>query len=173
MTSQTVTIRWRRTVRGAAIGTLAAGLMVGFGSPAALADPETTTPVAPSPTAQADTPPTTAGDVLAIIAADYDLGAGGGQVSNLIRDVMTLRAQGFYPSNSNKQALEKALDYRPNQGPLVEALQETLAYQRKVQSQMSGQSSTQPGLGIGINQGEWAPGNPMIQDDPIFPMPGR
>jgi hypothetical protein len=143
---------WRRAVTGAAIGAQAAGLMVGFGSPAALADPETTTsPVAPSPTAAADTPPTmTADDVLAIIDSDYDTGAGGGQLSNLIHQVLRLRAQGFYPSNANKQAIQKALDYRPNQGPLVEALQETLAYQRHVQAQAQAQPSNP--FTIGINQ---------------------
>jgi len=39
--------------------------------------------------------------VLAIIESEYDTGAGGGQVSNLIHEVMKLRAMGFYPSPAN------------------------------------------------------------------------
>ena len=37
----------------------------------------------------------TADEALAIIAKEYDMGAGGGQLSNLIHEVLTLRAQGF------------------------------------------------------------------------------
>ena len=81
----------------------------------------------------------TADQALAIIDSDYDLGAGGGQLSNLIHEVLVLRAQGFKPSNANKLAIEEALEHRPNQTPLVEALKETLAYQRKMQAQAAAQ----------------------------------
>ncbi len=57
------------------------------------------------------------------------MGAGGGQLSNLIKDVMTLRAQGFMPSNGNKMAIQEALEKRPNQTPLVEALKQTVNFQ--------------------------------------------
>src|SRR5690242_3503474 len=108
---------WRRAVAG---GALAVGLLVGFGAPVALADDD-------DPTTQADAPPPmTADQVLAIIQSDYDTGAGGGQLSNLIHEVLSLRAQGFYPSNANKQAIVAALDHRPNQAPLVKALQQTV-----------------------------------------------
>ena len=81
------------------------------------------------------------------------MGAGGGQVSNLIHDVMKLRAQGFKPSNANQQAITKALDYRPNQAPLIEALKETLAYQRKLQAQMqNANAGQQPGYNFGVGQ---------------------
>jgi hypothetical protein len=46
-----------------------------------------------------------------------------------------MRAQGFKPSQANKDAIQDALDHRPNQTPLVEALKATLAYQRKLQAQ--------------------------------------
>jgi hypothetical protein len=77
----------------------------------------------------------TADEALAIIATEYQQGDGGGQLSKLIDDVMILRAQGFRPSNANKLAIQDALEHRPNQTPLVEALKETLAYQRKLQAQ--------------------------------------
>lgn len=77
----------------------------------------------------------TADEALAIIANEYMQGDGGGQLSALIDDVMTLRAQGYRPSNANKLAIQNALDHRPNQTPLVAALKETLAYQRKLQAQ--------------------------------------
>ena len=164
MTSQTGKNRhgWRHAVTGAAASSaMAVGLMVGFGSPAALADPETDPQADASPTAQAPVPQT-AEEVLAIIEADYDLGSGGGQLSNLIDDVMRLRAQGFLPSNANKEAIVKALEYRPNQGPLIEALQDTRAYQRKMQARAAAQPSNP--AGVGINQ---LP--PGMQPDPTNP----
>jgi hypothetical protein len=133
-------------VAGAAI---AAGLMAGFGSSTALADPA-------SPTTEADAPPTptmTADQALAIIQSDYDTGAGGGQLSNLIHDVLTLRAQGFKPSNANKVAIQEALDKRPNQAPLIEALEATLDYQRKLKAQtQNAVAGQQPGYGFGVGQ---------------------
>ncbi len=164
MTSQTGKNRhgWRRAVTAAAASSaMAVGLMVGFGSPAALADPETDPQADASPTTQADVPQT-AEEVLAIIEADYDLGSGGGQLSNLIDDVMRLRAQGFLPSNANKDAIVKALEYRPNQGPLIEALQETRAYQRKMQARSAAQPSN-PAV-VGTNQ---LP--PGMEPDPTNP----
>ncbi len=83
----------------------------------------------------------TADQALAIINNEYALGDGGGQLSTLIDDVMKMRAQGFKPSNANKLAIEDALEHRPNQTPLVEALKATLQYQRKLQAQA--QMSTQ------------------------------
>ncbi len=166
MTSQTGENRhgWRRAVTGVvASSALAIGLMTGFGSPAALADPETDPQADASPTAQAPVPQT-AEEVLAIIEAEYDRGSGAGQLSNLIDDVMRLRAQGFLPSNANKKAIVKALEYRPNQIPLIEALQDTRAYQRKMQARAAAQPSNPSVIGInelppGVQPGPTAPGN--------------
>jgi hypothetical protein len=158
MTSQTGTKGdlWRRVVIG---GALAATLLTGATAPSALAQPSTTE--VPTPTAEAEGPKTpctgddcnrveeaepqgmTADQALAIIQADYDLGAGGGKLSNLIHDVLTLRAQGFRPSNANRAAIEQALEYRPNQTPLIEALESTLAYQRKQQMRQQQQAAAQ------------------------------
>jgi hypothetical protein len=140
----------RRIVAGGvASSALLAALLTGFGVPAALADP------APAdPSAQAEAPPMTADQVLAIIDRDYDIGAGGGQLSTLIHDVMKLRALGFKPSNANKDAITKALDYRPNQAPLIDALKETLAYQHKMQAlaQNANSGQQQPGYNFGVGQ---------------------
>ena len=162
MTSQTGKNRhgWRRAVTGAAASSaMAVGLMVGFGSPAALADPETDPQADASPTAQA---PDDRRPPVADHRADYDLGSGGGQLSNLIDDVMRLRAQGFLPSNANKDAIVKALEYRPNQGPLIEALQETRAYQRKMQAR----SAAQPSNPAVVGTNKLPPG---MEPDPTNP----
>jgi hypothetical protein len=140
----------RAVVSGVTGAVIAAGLLAGFGSPAALADPA-------APTTPTDAPPTptmTADQALAIIDSDYDTGAGGGQLSNLIHQVLTLRAQGFKPSNTNAVAIQEALDKRPNQEPLIEALQTTLAYQRKLQAiqARAGSGQQQGGYGVGIGQ---------------------
>ena len=84
MTSQTGKNRhgWRRVVTGGLAGSaVAAGVMAGFGAPTAWPTPRTRR-------TQTDTPPVmTADEALAIIDRDYDMGAGGGQLSTLIHDV--------------------------------------------------------------------------------------
>src|SRR4051812_11946767 len=140
---------WRRIVAGGLAGSaVVAGLLSGVATPAALADPA-------DPTTPSDTPSVmTADEALAIIDRDYDTGSGGGQLSTLIHDVLKLRDLGFKPSNANKEAITKALDYRPNQAPLIDALKETLAYQRKMQAlaQNANSGQQQPGYNFGIGQ---------------------
>ena len=134
MTSQTGKNRfgWRRAVTSAvASSALAVGLMMGVGSATAHAD------------------------VLDDIATDYYSGAGGGQVSNWIKESLHLRSMGFRPSKGNYQALQDALHYRPNEMPLIDALKETVAYQRKIQAQS--QQPSNPVV-VGINQPD--PNNP-------------
>ena len=169
MTSQTGKNRlgWRRVVTGAMAGSaVLAGVMAGFGAPSAMADPA-------DPTTQTDTPPVmTADEALAIIDRDYDTGAGGGQLSTLIHDVLKLRAQGFKPSNANREAITTALDHRPNQAPLIEALQETLVYQRKLQAQMqNANAGQQPGYNFGV--GQPPPGMGPMQPPGVPPAPGQ
>jgi len=153
MTSQTgkAHVEWRRAVVG---GVLAIGLMSGFGMSTAYAQPDDPSntasdtrapgesctgedckkPIEGQPQASEE-PAMTADQALMIIHNEYNLGDGGGQLSTLIDDVMKMRAQGFKPSQANKDAIQDALDHRPNQTPLVEALKATLAYQRKLQAQ--------------------------------------
>jgi hypothetical protein len=182
MTSQIESRSWRRVVgSGAAIGALAAGLMVGLGVSTAFADPDESTP---TPTTAAEgphapctggechdddeqtaaTPTMTADQALQIIATQYDTGAGGGQISNMIHDIMRLRSQGFKPSNANKLAIEKALDARPNQEPLIEALKATLEYQRKLQAQANNRvQAPAPAAGpVGPTPGPMPPAGPGI-----------
>lgn len=145
---------WRRVVGVAVTG---GALVVGLGAPTAAADPA-------EPTAQADAPAPqmTADEALSIVAKDYDTGAGGGQISTLIHDILTLRQQGYRPSNANREAITEALDKRPNQVPLIKALKSTLAYQRKLQAQSRAQIPQQSGLNPGMGQ---FPGG-------IAPIPG-
>ena len=132
MTSQN---GWRRLAGALAGGAVAGALIVGIGAPTALAAPgddDTTATDAPA------APTMTAEQALAIIQQDYDLGAGGGQLSNLIHEVLVLRNLGFKPSKANQTAIVEALEKRPNQAPLIEALKETVAYQRRIQAQAAG-----------------------------------
>ena len=140
----------RRGFAGALAGSaITAALIVGVNAPTALSAPgddDTTETEAPA------TPTMTADQALAIIAEDYDTGAGGGQLSNLIHEVLVLRNLGFKPSNANKVAIQEALEERPNQAPLIEALKATIAYQRKIQAQMVAQQQqqqSQQGFAIG------------------------
>lgn len=138
---------WRRAATGVvAAVALAAGLLTGLDAPTALATPG-------DPTADADAPPPqTADEVLAIIKSEYDLGAGGGQLSGLIHSVMKLRSQGFLPSNANRDAIVAALDKKPNQTPLIEALQATLVYQRRAQARQQAAVTSPNPTTIGIGQ---------------------
>lgn len=164
-----------RAAAGALMGAaLGVGLIVGV-APSASAQPTTKAEEPPAPRINPD-------QILMMISQEYQVGRGGGQVSKLIEQVMNMRQRGIRPSIANAQALQAGLDARPNQGPLIEALQGTLAYQRKTMAQASQQQPTgggappvatpgSPNAGMGP---AWGPGNPMQQDgDTIFPMPGR
>lgn len=145
---------WRRTAARAvacgalAVGTLFAPLSVGIG------------------TANAD--------VLDDVYAEYATGAGGGQVSKLVEKAMKLRALGFRPTKGHLDKIEQALAYRPNQKPLIEALETTIAYQRKRQAQADNSITGTGPFTIGINQ--LPPGVPADPHNPntagVFISPG-
>ncbi|BBX16590.1 hypothetical protein CRI77_23985 [Mycolicibacterium duvalii] len=173
--------------RAAAVAVAAAALAGALSVPTAAAQPaQPTQPAQPgqptAPSGQQDAPVRVNPDrLLMTISQEYQTGAGGGQVSKLIDQAMTLRMQGFRPSMANAQALAAALDKRPNQTPLIEALRATVAYQRKLQLQSANTPAQQPGPqgpvgpqtpGAPAMPG-WVPESPMQQDSQIFPMPGR
>ncbi|BBY97579.1 hypothetical protein [Mycolicibacterium fallax] len=125
--------------------------------------------------------PVAGADVLDELAEQYSTGAGAGQVANLVSTSMNLRTQGYRPRPGDLAAIKAALDKRPNQAPLVAALQNAVAYQAKKQRQLGGDGGAPPvvigGSPGSINTqapgGNWVPGNPMIDNDSPFPMPGR
>jgi hypothetical protein len=127
----------RRAFTGAvASGALATGLLIGIGVGTAHAD------------------------VLDDIDSQYDTGSGGGQVSNLIHTAIKLRGQGFVPSKGNVTDLQAALTKRPNQSPLILALQQTVQYQKQNQSRSGGGGPSvlnPPTIGIGGNPGSNPP----------------
>jgi hypothetical protein len=126
MTLQTGNLR--RAVKGAvASGVMAVGLLMGVGSATANAD------------------------VLDDVGVKYMQGAGGGQISNFAKEALTLRALGFKPSKSNLEELQAGWDYLPNQTRLIDALKNTVAFQRKLQAiqQNAVDPNQQPGFNIG------------------------
>jgi hypothetical protein len=129
MTSQTSSYPgWRRAaIGGVASAVLATGLIAGFGSGTASAD------------------------VLDDIAAQYDTGSAGGQVSNLIHSAIKLRAAGFVPSKGNMVDLQAGMAKRPNEGPLIDALQATVSFQKRTQARSAAQQPQGPSS-ISINQ---------------------
>ena len=136
MTLPSVTSRSHRGAKGAAIGVLTAALSAGLGSATALAEPSSTAPATPTATSDSGVPQfKSADEVLLFIEQEYNVGAGGGQLSNLIKSVWKLRSQGFKPSKANVAEITDALNYRPNQKPLIEALSNTLGYQQKIKAQ--------------------------------------
>lgn len=104
--------------------------------------------------------PSAHADILDDLAGEYSLGAGAGQVANLLNESIGLRSQGFAPKRSQYFAIQDALSYRPNQTPLVEALREAIGYQSRLQAQSSAGSPTGSGT-VGINQcdfnSQWNP----------------
>nr|WP_090339016.1 hypothetical protein [Mycolicibacterium malmesburyense]CRL67085.1 hypothetical protein CPGR_00264 [Mycolicibacterium malmesburyense] len=169
MTSRTGIHRdaWRRLVAGGiAGGALTVGLLAGVAAPTAMAQPAdpTAQTEAPEPAADGPKKPCTGDDckkadeapkvnadqILQTIHEEYRQGDGGGQVSVLIDDAVKLRKLGFRPSNANAAALADALTRRPHQTPLVEALKETIAYQRKLQARAAQQAASSGGSIAGI-----------------------
>jgi hypothetical protein len=132
----------RRAVKGAvASSALAVGLLMGIGSTTANAD------------------------VLDDVGVKYMQGAGGGQVSNFVKEALTLRALGFKPSKSNLEELQAGWDYLPNQTRLIDALKNTVAFQRKLQAiQQNANNPSQPGFNMGQT-----PLPPGIPPDPGNP----
>lgn len=143
--------RWRRkTTAGIAGVGMSVALMMGFGTATASAD------------------------VLDELAEQYSTGAGAGQIANLLHTSLQLRAQGFKPKPADYQAIKAAMDRRPNQGPLVEALSAAVANQVKTQQQLRGVGGGQSPVVLGVQNQPWNPGNPMEWDnDKPFDMPGR
>ena len=105
------------------------------------------------------------GDVIDQLAQDYGVGAGGGQVSNLLKSCLKLRTMGFKPSKANLEEIQQAMTYRPNQNPLINALKDTIAYQSKLKGQMeilqhaqAGQNANSAVRGAGQMPGASNPG---------------
>jgi hypothetical protein len=120
-----------------------------------------------------------AGEVLDQLAEEYAVGAGGGQLSNLLKLSLKLRAMGFKPSKQYLDELQAAMKYRPNQLPLIDALKDTIAYQQKLKAQMeilSGAQSQGAATGAGAAPGPGSPANvvatpPPATAPPMPPMP--
>ncbi len=168
---------WRRSVATALAGTVVVGgLVSGFTAPAALAQPADSS----TATETQEQPKRVSPDrVLMAISQEYQTGAGGGQVSKLIDQVMTLRKRGVRVSRSNAQALAAALDKRPSQKPLINALEGTLSDQRRqfarggIQAPGGAPAVATPGSPHSPMGGGYSPGNPMDRDNPVFESPGR
>ncbi|GJF13939.1 hypothetical protein NGTWS0302_05480 [Mycolicibacterium cyprinidarum] len=168
---------WRRPASTALACTLMiGGLVSGVTAPAALAQPNG------SATENQEQPKRVSPDqILMTISQEYQTGSGGGQVSKLIEQVINLRKRGVKPSMANAQALSAALDKRPNQKPLIAALEGTLATQRQQFARAGTQTSggapsvATPGSPIAPMSPTWGPGNPMDRsnDSPVFEIPGR
>ena len=104
-------------------------------------------------------------DVLDDLAQEYAIGAGGGQLSKLLKVSLQLRAMGYKPSKAYLDELTTAMGYRPNQNPLIEALKDTIAYQAKVKAQtemlqksQSQQNANSAVMGAGQMPGASNPG---------------
>ncbi len=116
-----------------------------------------------------------ADELLLFIDEEYDMGAGGGQLSNLIKQVMKYRAAGYKPSKANVAEITQALNYRPNQKPLIDALNDTLAYQAKIKAQsdllqqaQAAQNNSSAVMGAGQMPGD---SNPVIGGAPVPAAP--
>lgn len=96
-------------------------------------------------------PATAHADVLNDLAQEFTNGAGAGQVANLVTQSIKLRDMGFKPTKAHYDAITKALDYRPNQTPLIHALQDTVDAQSRLKQQADALAGNNQ-VSIGINQ---------------------
>lgn len=90
------------------------------------------------------TPAAAHADVLDDLDAEYDIGASGGDLAKLLHTSLKLRAQGFGPSRGNLADIQAALDQRPNQVPLIHALQDTVKFQKRNQARAAGVKPQNP-----------------------------
>lgn len=180
------TIRGFRAVTAAGL-TTAFGLTVALASVAvATADPAVVTTPTPTPSVavsggvQAPEKATApvSGDVLDQLAEEYAVGSGGGQLSNLLKMSLKLRSMGFKPSKANLAEITKAMDYRPNQIPLIGALKDAIAYQQKIRAQMEilqqyqkQQGANSAVMGAGQMPGDSNPANLPGAPQPPAPTP--
>lgn len=111
---------------------------------------------------------TASADVLDDIAHEYSTGTSGGQVSNLVRTALQLRARGAQVSSSQNDALKAALDKRPSQMPLINSLKSVIATQS--QFLKAAQKPQQP-VHIGIT-GTNGSNNPNGGPPNVSPGPG-
>jgi hypothetical protein len=157
-------------------------------APAPMTTPRAITTTTPKPTVAAEggaaagaaaaaagaTAAATGGDALDQLAEQYATGAGGGQLSNLLRVSLKLRAMGYKPSKQYLDKLQAAMKYRPNQLPLIDALKDTIAYQQKIKAQMDVLTSAQGGNGMASGAGSApGPGSPVsvVATPPAAPPP--
>ena len=118
---------------------------------------------------------TASADVLDDLAEEYAVGSGGGQLSNLLKMSLKLRAMGFKPSKSNLAEIAEAMDYRPNQNPLISALKDTIAYQQKIKAQMEilqQYQQSQNGAGNAVMGAGQMPGDSNPAQVPGAAQPG-
>ncbi|HME49599.1 hypothetical protein [Mycobacterium sp.] len=97
-------------------------------------------------------------DVLDDLAKEFTTASGAGPVANLVNQSLRLRAMGFMPTKGELDSITQAETYRPNQTPLIKALQETVAGQAKLQQESQALGGGQNQVGFGINQ--YDPNNP-------------
>jgi hypothetical protein len=104
-------------------------------------------------------PATARADVLDDLAKEFTTAAGGGQMSDLLNQSLQLRAMGYRPTRAAYDSITNALNYRPNQVPLIHALQASLAGQMKQKQQVDTMAGNgQQCCTVGINQ--YDPTNP-------------
>jgi len=130
----------------------------GAAAPGGASSATPATPATPATAATATSPAT--GDVLDQLAEQYAVGAGGGQLSKLLRVSLKLRAMGFKPSKPYLDEISTAMKYRPNQNPLISALKNTIAYQQKIraQTQLLQQAQSQQNAGSAVMGAGQMPG---------------
>ncbi len=91
-------------------------------------------------------------DVLDDLGKEFSTASGAGPIANLVNQSLKLRAMGFRPTEGQLDSITQAETYRPNQTPLIKALQETVAAQSRLQSQAQTLQGGQNQIGFGINQ---------------------
>ena len=128
--------RFKNAVTAGATSTaLAFVLMFGFGSATARAD------------------------VMDDLAKEFTTAAGGGIVPGLLNKSLALRAMGYKPTAAQLTEIESAMAYRPNQTPLIHALQDTVSGQLRQKNMVDTlNGGGQQCCTVGINQ--YDPSNP-------------
>jgi hypothetical protein len=98
-------------------------------------------------------------DVEDDLAHEFTTAAGGGEIPTLLNQSLKMRGMGFAPTPGELAAIQDSQKYRPNQTPMIKALNAALAGQTHRMKQAQAASGNQPNCcTVGINQ--YDPNNP-------------
>lgn len=100
-------------------------------------------------------------DIVGELACEYGTAPGAGTISALLNQSVALSAQGYRPSSADLAQISTAADFRPNQVPMIEALQGMVANQQNTRMLAAAAAAGGSGPTSSITVNQVDPSNPF------------